>query len=102
MKLSDFGLCKPLDYSNLSPINENEVMNDENLRESMDYNGHFPDYGNGSRWKSPLEQLQHWQMNRRTLVCESLALADTSTPRDGIPSHPKSGGKGSTIDRDQL
>lgn len=68
MKLSDFGLCKPLDCSNLSPINENDVMTDENLRESMDDNGCFPDNGNGSRWKSPLEQLQHWQMNRRTLV----------------------------------
>lgn len=72
MKLSDFGLCKPLDCSNLCPINENDVMTDDNLREAMDDNGCFPDDGNGSRWKSPLEQLQHWQMNRRTLVSSRL------------------------------
>lgn len=68
MKLSDFGLCKPLDCRTLSTVNENEAMNDENIREPMDIDGHFPDAANGSNWRSPLEQLQHWQMNRRTLV----------------------------------
>lgn len=80
MKLSDFGLCKPLDCSNLSPINENDVMTDENLRESMDDNGCFPDNGNGSRWKSPLEQLQHWQMNRRTLAFSTVGTPDYIAP----------------------
>ncbi|KAA8534813.1 hypothetical protein F0562_029745 [Nyssa sinensis] len=80
MKLSDFGLCKPLDCSNLSSINENEVMNDENLRESMDINGCFPDSGNGSRWKSPLEQLQHWQINRRTLAFSTVGTPDYIAP----------------------
>ena len=68
MKLSDFGLCKPLDCSNLSSINENEVLDDENLNDTMDIDGCFSDTKTGRRWKSPLEQLQHWQMNRRTLV----------------------------------
>ncbi|KAF8369911.1 hypothetical protein HHK36_032059 [Tetracentron sinense] len=68
MKLSDFGLCKPLDCTTLSAINENEAMDDENLRESMDVDGCFPDTDKGSRWKSPREQLQHWQMNRRKLI----------------------------------
>ncbi|PSS15496.1 Serine/threonine-protein kinase [Actinidia chinensis var. chinensis] len=80
MRLSDFGLCKPLDCSNLSTINENAVMNDENLRESMDVNGCFPDNGNGSRWKSPLEQLQHWQMNRRTLAFSTVGTPDYIAP----------------------
>ncbi|XP_057506373.1 uncharacterized protein LOC130789598 isoform X2 [Actinidia eriantha] len=80
MRLSDFGLCKPLDCSNLSTINENVVMNDENLRESMDVNGCFPDNGNGSRWKSPLEQLQHWQMNRRTLAFSTVGTPDYIAP----------------------
>lgn len=64
MKLSDFGLCKPLDCSNLSSINENEILDDENLNETTDVDNNK----NGRRWKNPLEQLQHWQMNRRKLV----------------------------------
>lgn len=68
MKLSDFGLCKPLDCSNLSSINENEVFDDDNLNDTMDVDGSCPNNRNGRRWKSPLEQLQHWQMNRRKLV----------------------------------
>ncbi|KAL0311852.1 UNVERIFIED_CONTAM: putative serine/threonine-protein kinase ndrA [Sesamum radiatum] len=68
MKLSDFGLCKPLDCRTLSTVNENEAMDDENIREPMDVDGHFPDAVNGSNWRSPREQLQHWQMNRRKLL----------------------------------
>lgn len=69
MKLSDFGLCKPLDCRTLSTLKENEPMDDENLREPMDIDSCIPDADNGSHWRSPREQLQHWQMNRRTLVC---------------------------------
>ncbi|XP_024962019.1 serine/threonine-protein kinase CBK1 isoform X4 [Cynara cardunculus var. scolymus] len=67
MKLSDFGLCKPLDCRTLSTLNENETMVDENIREPMDIDG-FPDAESGHRWKSAHEQLQHWQMNRRKLI----------------------------------
>ncbi|KAG5541194.1 hypothetical protein RHGRI_021150 [Rhododendron griersonianum] len=67
MKLSDFGLCKPLDCRTLSTLKENEPMDDENLREPMDIDSCIPDADNGSHWRSPREQLQHWQMNRRTL-----------------------------------
>ncbi|KAL0407676.1 UNVERIFIED_CONTAM: Serine/threonine-protein kinase-like, partial [Sesamum radiatum] len=67
MKLSDFGLCKPLDCRTLSTVNENEALDDENIREPMDIDGRFPDAANGSNWRSPREQLQHWQMNRRKL-----------------------------------
>ena len=68
MKLSDFGLCKPLDCRTLSTLKENEPMEDENLREPMDIDGCIPDADNRSNWRSPREQLQHWQMNRRKLV----------------------------------
>lgn len=68
MKLSDFGLCKPLEVSNLSPISEKEILDDDNLNDTMDVDGNYPHSRNGRRWKSPLEQLQHWQMNRRKLV----------------------------------
>jgi len=68
MKLSDFGLCKPIDCSKLSTLNEDEPMTDENLRESMDIDRSLSDTANGRRWRSPNEQLQHWQNNRRKLV----------------------------------
>lgn len=70
MKLSDFGLCKPLDCSNFAPINEYE-LND---------NGNIPDNGNGIFWNSPLEQLQHWQMNRRTLAFSTVGTPDYIAP----------------------
>jgi len=68
MKLSDFGLCKPIDCSKLSTLNEDEPMTDENLRESMDIDRSLSDTANGRRWRSPNEQLQHWRNNRRKLV----------------------------------
>ncbi|KAL4592956.1 hypothetical protein LXL04_005965 [Taraxacum kok-saghyz] len=75
MKLSDLGLCKPLDCRTLSTLNENEAMNDENIREPMEIDG-FPDAVNGHGWKSAHEQLQHWQMNRRKLK----AFSTVGTP----------------------
>ncbi|XP_043720061.1 serine/threonine-protein kinase tricornered isoform X2 [Telopea speciosissima] len=81
MKLSDFGLCKPLDCNTLSAINENEPMADENLRESMDVDGCFPNAADGgSRWKSPHEQLQHWQRNRRKLAFSTVGTPDYIAP----------------------
>ncbi|KAK1286145.1 Serine/threonine-protein kinase AtPK1/AtPK6 [Acorus calamus] len=80
MKLSDFGLCKPLDCATLSVLNENEPMGEENLRESMDIDGAFSDTMNGSRWKSPHEQLQHWQMNRRKLAFSQVGTPDYIAP----------------------
>lgn len=67
MKLSDFGLCKPLDCATLSTIKENESLEDVS-REPMDVDASLPDAGNGCGWRSAREQLQHWQRNRRKLV----------------------------------
>ncbi|XP_077245335.1 AGC (cAMP-dependent, cGMP-dependent and protein kinase C) kinase family protein [Tasmannia lanceolata] len=80
MKLSDFGLCKPLDCRTLSALNENEPIGEENVRDSMDVDGCFPDTSNESRWKSPLEQLQHWQMNRRKLAFSTVGTPDYIAP----------------------
>lgn len=74
MKLSDFGLCKPLEFTTLSTLHENQTMDDENISEPMDIDGCFPDADNRSNWRSPREQLQHWQMNRRKLVCHETCL----------------------------
>lgn len=80
MKLSDFGLCKPIDCATLTTLNENEPLEDENLRESMDIDGCFGDPNNGSRWKSPHEQLQHWQRNRRKLAFSTVGTPDYIAP----------------------
>ncbi|MQM10808.1 hypothetical protein Taro_043706, partial [Colocasia esculenta] len=87
MKLSDFGLCKPLDCTALSTLNENEPMSDENLRESMDIDGCFSDTGDGNRWKNPREQLQHWQINRRKLVCPCFNIDFQAFSTVGTPDY---------------
>ncbi|KAM0849281.1 hypothetical protein ACQ4PT_053816 [Festuca glaucescens] len=80
MKLSDFGLCKPIDCSKLSTLNEDEPMTDENLRESMDIDNSLYDTTNGRRWRSPNEQLQHWQKNRRKLAFSTVGTPDYIAP----------------------
>lgn len=80
MKLSDFGLCKPLNCSSLSSITENEILDDENLNDTMDVDATMPNGTNGRRWKSPLEQLQHWQMNRRKLAFSTVGTPDYIAP----------------------
>ncbi|KAG8367199.1 hypothetical protein BUALT_Bualt16G0047800 [Buddleja alternifolia] len=75
MKLSDFGLCKPLD-----PLDGKGPITEDNLRRLVDANGCFPDKGDGSNWKSPLEQLQHWQMNRRTQAFSTVGTPDYIAP----------------------
>ncbi|KAJ8448807.1 hypothetical protein Cgig2_011428 [Carnegiea gigantea] len=79
MKLSDFGLCKPLDCATLSTINENESMEDSS-REPMDIDGSLPDAGNGCSWRSAHEQLQHWQRNRRKLAFSTVGTPDYIAP----------------------
>lgn len=80
LKLSDFGLCKSLDCSNLASINEKETINGTDSRESCHENGCFPDKGDGSHWESPLEQLQHWQKNRRTQAFSTVGTPDYIAP----------------------
>ncbi|XP_012076976.1 serine/threonine-protein kinase CBK1 isoform X2 [Jatropha curcas] len=58
---------------------EDEVLDDENLKESMDVDGRFPDAG-GGRWKSPREQLQHWKINRRKLAYSTVGTPDYIAP----------------------
>ncbi|XP_027905272.1 serine/threonine-protein kinase tricorner-like [Vigna unguiculata] len=80
MKLSDFGLCKPLDCSSLSSIHEMQILDDGNLYDTMDVDGALPNGRNGRRWKSPLEQLQHWQINRRKLAFSTVGTPDYIAP----------------------
>lgn len=70
LKLSDFGLCKSLDCSNLASMDGDDTTNGTASKEPANGNVCFPDKGDGSHWKSPQEQLQHWQKSRRTQARE--------------------------------
>jgi len=60
LRLSDFGLCKPLDCS---AIGENEFSNNPNNGSTTEQEG-----GSGAPKRTQQEQLEHWQKNRRKLV----------------------------------
>lgn len=61
LKLSDFGLCKPLDDKYSTILLENEdLTGQESTSETEAYST--------SPWLMPKEQLQQWKRNRRALV----------------------------------
>jgi len=62
MKLSDFGLCKPLDSSSFPNFREDDYAGGRNLKPSAE--GNKPP----TPRRTQQEQLVHWQKNRRTLV----------------------------------
>lgn len=62
MKLSDFGLCKPLDSSNLPNLSEPDTAT-KNLLDSEKRSCASP-----VPKRTQQEQLLHWQKNRRMLV----------------------------------
>ncbi|KAF6154750.1 hypothetical protein GIB67_032362 [Kingdonia uniflora] len=67
MKLSDFGLCKPLDCRNL---HEKDFSAGHHSNGSQSDEGHVPR-------RTQQEQLQHWQRNRRMLMLGvSLAMSN--------------------------
>lgn len=57
MRLSDFGLCKPLDCSTLT-MDEKDIGNNQGQQSGQ----------SSAPKRTQQEQLQHWQKNRRTLV----------------------------------
>lgn len=65
LKLSDFGLCKPLDSSNFPNLNEPDYTSGKGTKP-------LPDTTRLSNPSAPRrtqqEQLSHWQKNRRMLV----------------------------------
>eukprot|EP00249_Psilotum_nudum_P019183 c27130_g1_i1 orf=629-2332(+) len=77
MKLSDFGLCKPLDCSTLSTLHEEEPANDTDLQVPMDFDGHSQ---HGGPWRTQKEQLQHWKQSRRTLAFSTVGTPDYIAP----------------------
>ncbi|KAF9605674.1 hypothetical protein IFM89_018017 [Coptis chinensis] len=68
MKLSDFGLCKPLDCSNL---------HEKDFSAGSSFNSSQP---NAPPKRTQMEQLQHWQKNRRTLAYSTVGTPDYIAP----------------------
>ncbi|KAG6547605.1 hypothetical protein Mapa_011054 [Marchantia paleacea] len=77
MKLSDFGLCKPLDCSNLPTLHENETIIEDDCREGMDGDGRTMAKPQG---RTQQEQLLHWQRNRRMLAYSTVGTPDYIAP----------------------
>lgn len=75
MKLSDFGLCKPLDCSVLSTVHEEEPTFDRNAQVQTHLDENFV----RPRW-TQREQLTHWQHSRRTLAYSTVGTPDYIAP----------------------
>ncbi|KAJ9182295.1 hypothetical protein P3X46_006303 [Hevea brasiliensis] len=72
MKLSDFGLCKPLDCSNLQ---EKDFSLGSNLSGALKSDGRP-----AAPKRTQQEQLQHWQRNRRMLAYSTVGTPDYIAP----------------------
>ncbi|BAT96643.1 serine/threonine-protein kinase tricornered-like [Vigna umbellata] len=72
MKLSDFGLCKPLDCSNLQ---EKDFSVGNNRSGALQSDGRPV-----APKRTQQEQLQHWQKNRRMLAYSTVGTPDYIAP----------------------
>ncbi|CAH9132820.1 unnamed protein product [Cuscuta epithymum] len=70
LRLSDFGLCKPLDCSTLQ---EKDFSVGDNIGEASRSDAQHPK-------RTQQEQLQHWQKNRRTLAYSTVGTPDYIAP----------------------
>ncbi|KMZ65241.1 Protein kinase [Zostera marina] len=69
MRLSDFGLCKPLDCSTLT-MDEKDIGNNQGQQSGQ----------SSAPKRTQQEQLQHWQKNRRTLAYSTVGTPDYIAP----------------------
>ncbi|CAI0558129.1 unnamed protein product [Linum tenue] len=72
LKLSDFGLCKPLDDKYSTLLANEDIVNQEATTDS----------GGSDRppWMMPKEQLQQWKRNRRALAYSTVGTLDYMAP----------------------
>ncbi|XP_022714638.1 serine/threonine-protein kinase tricorner-like [Durio zibethinus] len=78
MKLSDFGLCKPLDSSSFPDLREDDHVGGRNFKPSMD-SGKHSNLPSTPKW-TQREQLLHWQKNWRTLAYSTVGTPDYIAP----------------------
>ncbi|KAJ9564931.1 hypothetical protein OSB04_000897 [Centaurea solstitialis] len=72
LRLSDFGLCKPLDCSTLEDTDFSSVDNATGTSTSNERAA--------APRRTQQEQLQHWQKNRRTLAYSTVGTPDYIAP----------------------
>ncbi|KAJ8771757.1 hypothetical protein K2173_026934 [Erythroxylum novogranatense] len=76
LKLSDFGLCKPLDEKYSTILLENEdIATQEASNESGSHAG-----SEKAPWSMPKEKLQQWKRNRRALAYSTVGTLDYMAP----------------------
>ncbi|MCO5552313.1 hypothetical protein L7F22_005824 [Adiantum nelumboides] len=78
MKLSDFGLCKPLDCSKLPQLQENDLSLEEKARGEA--NNTDRSRKSSAPRRTQQEQLLHWQRNRRMLAFSTVGTPDYIAP----------------------
>ncbi|KMZ56500.1 Protein kinase [Zostera marina] len=78
MKLSDFGLCKPLDCGNFPNFNENDISSGRSCKSPSE--GGKPQNNIPLPKRSQQEQLLHWQKNRRMLAYSTVGTPDYIAP----------------------
>ncbi|CAA6657979.1 unnamed protein product [Spirodela intermedia] len=77
MKLSDFGLCKPLDCSSLPNLSENDAIG-RNYKPTLQSDRQ--PISSAIPRRTQQEQLMHWQKNRRTLAYSTVGTPDYIAP----------------------
>ncbi|KAJ8631315.1 hypothetical protein MRB53_024638 [Persea americana] len=78
MKLSDFGLCKPLDCSSFPNLTENDCSMGGNYKPSLESDKR--PYVPITPKRTQQEQLLHWQKNRRMLAYSTVGTPDYIAP----------------------
>ncbi|XP_048334970.1 uncharacterized protein LOC107433847 isoform X2 [Ziziphus jujuba] len=78
MKLSDFGLCKPLDCSSFPNLSENDQGVGKNFKSVLENDN--PSNLPTARKRTQQEQLLHWQKNRRMLAYSTVGTPDYIAP----------------------
>lgn len=79
MKLSDFGLCKPLDRSNFPDLIENDNGEGRNST-TLPGGGQYNNNQSSTPKRSQQEQLLHWKNNRRMLAYSTVGTPDYIAP----------------------
>ncbi|KAK8601190.1 hypothetical protein V6N13_059087 [Hibiscus sabdariffa] len=75
LKLSDFGLCKPLDDKYSTILLEDEDLTSQDASEAEIQSG-----SERPPWLMPKEQLQQWKRNRRALAYSTVGTLDYMAP----------------------
>uniref|UniRef100_A0A1D1XBZ0 non-specific serine/threonine protein kinase n=1 Tax=Anthurium amnicola TaxID=1678845 RepID=A0A1D1XBZ0_9ARAE len=78
MKLSDFGLCKPLHCSSFPNLSENDFASGRNPKMPSENDNRLN--SSPAPRRTQQEQLLHWQKNRRMLAYSTVGTPDYIAP----------------------